>query len=353
MKTSAEARNFSIDCGRLAGAMLIVVLHTGLFSGENPFLDTVAARCLMCLPRIAVPFFLCLSGYYYIDGLLSRKKLFKRRFLQYFTTYAVWSLIYSAAAFLYLVPTGKRSPGKFFIERIVYFFTLGGYTHLWYMLALIYAMCVAALFYNMLGKRGLAILAFFGIPLFAAGCLGSAYYELGVKIPVLSAVFRAPYFENVSRIVCLGIPLFMSGYFVRALEIVNKKAVKILLCLSAAFFILEIFIFAFSPRMPARTEIFLSLYPLAVLALRMMLTAPIMPSKYMKALSLFLRGFSGFLYFVHPLVMEGLLFAFGATGESLSPSLLLALTLLLSAASWLVCKLYGGRATNILAGISR
>ena len=62
-------RNNSIDIFRLICAVLVIIIHTRPFEDQNELLGYIVVQIL---PRIAVPFFFCVSGYYYFHALKKR-----------------------------------------------------------------------------------------------------------------------------------------------------------------------------------------------------------------------------------------------------------------------------------------
>ena len=77
VKTLNTQRNCSIDFFRLVCAVMVVSIHTHPLSGIN---DSLTFFINNVFPRIAVPFFFCTSGYYYIRALKAGKPVFKKPF---------------------------------------------------------------------------------------------------------------------------------------------------------------------------------------------------------------------------------------------------------------------------------
>lgn len=80
-----KQRNCSIDIFRYVCAVLVVAIHTQPFSDLHTGLGFVFTQIL---PRIAVPFFFLVAGYFYTGKLESGKPCFlpyvKRLFITYF-----------------------------------------------------------------------------------------------------------------------------------------------------------------------------------------------------------------------------------------------------------------------------
>ena len=77
-------RVYSIDFFRLVCALLVVVIHTEPLCDINEIIGFIT---IQILPRIAVPFFFCVSGYYYIDKLEKGMPALKAYFFRVLSLY--------------------------------------------------------------------------------------------------------------------------------------------------------------------------------------------------------------------------------------------------------------------------
>ena len=66
--SETKTRNSSIDIFRLFCAIIIIMGHSYFLLDICP---TIAFWTSRAIPRIAVPFFLCTTGYFYINGLMN------------------------------------------------------------------------------------------------------------------------------------------------------------------------------------------------------------------------------------------------------------------------------------------
>lgn len=87
----SNKRNYSIDIFRIICAIMVVAIHTHPFENYNLNLSYLFTQII---PRIAVLFFFCVSGYYFIKNILNDHNNFKKTFLKLLKTYLIWSLIY-------------------------------------------------------------------------------------------------------------------------------------------------------------------------------------------------------------------------------------------------------------------
>ena len=86
-----KTRNSSIDIFRIICAIMVIAIHTHPFEDINGRLSYVFTQVI---PRIAVPFFFCVMGYYYLKKLETGEKIFKSYILKYIKIYLIWSVIY-------------------------------------------------------------------------------------------------------------------------------------------------------------------------------------------------------------------------------------------------------------------
>lgn len=197
---------FSLDVAKFVCALLVIIIHTRPFSGLSDIIDFYLVDVIA---RIAVPLFFALSGYLFFNGLRyqdgkisncaeNRTKLFtylKRIVLLYIG----WSIAYILVQLPQWYQTGWW--GKALLKDCAASFLFSGsYYHLWYLLALIYAIPLLYLLLSVVSTQHLRII----IPLlWLVECLLYSYDWIGIdRISVLSwltghfsvifdAVFRA------------------------------------------------------------------------------------------------------------------------------------------------------------------
>lgn len=158
-----------IDWFRLIAAFLIVAIHTAPFQKINGTADYLITYCM---GRVAVPFFLMVTGYFVLSGMMGQytpeqgKKLGKHllRLL----------IMYVGVTVLYLPVTiyaGNLPKG--FGGWLKWFFMDGTFYHLWYLpAALIGGLLTAVLLrYLPLWGSGVSVML-----LYVIGMLGDSYY---------------------------------------------------------------------------------------------------------------------------------------------------------------------------------
>ena len=192
----------SIDICRYICALFIVIIHTRPFAGLSPAADMISADITA---RLAVPFFFMTAGYFFINRLPEGKAGLFRCIMKYLRVYLIWSLFYYLIDF---VQWGRRDLSAFVKKCISDFFIAGSREHLWFMTALIFSMVLTFLFFRA-GCRKLLLPV--SAVLYTAGCLGRAYYAVGIQIPVLRQLYTWSGYLTFSRFFFTGFPYFSAG----------------------------------------------------------------------------------------------------------------------------------------------
>lgn len=143
-------RNTTIDLAKFVAALLVVAIHTVLFSDVNDILYFVFNE-VVC--RLGVPFFAVCSGYFFCKGMSTggTKTLIKseRKLIR---IYALWTVLY----YLFLLPNWIQIDYFSLASVIGYLkssLLSGSYFHLWYVLYVIYALPVFYLILKYFGRK--------------------------------------------------------------------------------------------------------------------------------------------------------------------------------------------------------
>ena len=287
-----KERNASVDIFRLICAIMVVSIHTAPLSelGYNWSYMTV-----QILPRIGVPFFFCTMGYYYIGSLMKGQCKFLQTMKRLLITYGLWSVIYYIPD-VKAVLEGSVSLSGFLMNCLRQFLIYGSREHFWFFPAVFFAVGATTLFAR--GGR-LSWLAGVSIIAYVLGLLGCSYYGMGDRIPVISAIVNFSQYDFIRRILLMGFPFFMMGYFLQKTDlqkIDRKKCMTAEGILLAAFFA-EI-IFVNTVQIQKNVYITIFLYLLLFNTMLLLLKNPC--EKYGKAASV-TRDLANFIYYSHPL----------------------------------------------------
>lgn len=150
-----EKRNASIDITKFILALIVVMLHSAT---ECLGTEHMAVRVIEYSGRFVVQFFLMVSGYYFTKMLVEKGTGFLRFFVRMMKIYLLWSAVYISLSFAVNVLLNGENAGEAVLGYVKNFFFVGSYWHLWYMVGLIYALCLTTLFYKIAKERGLRIL---------------------------------------------------------------------------------------------------------------------------------------------------------------------------------------------------
>lgn len=161
-----ETRYYTgLDRFRLVAALMVVAIHTAPLEGLSPEADMLLTRVLC---RVAVPFFLMVSGFFTVSryGGTARLRRFVRRTLA----------VYALAMLLYLpinIYNGYFSQQPLLPTLIFDVLFNGTLYHLWYLPAAVTGVLLARLLVRKLDRRGaLAVAAL----LYLVGLLGDSYF---------------------------------------------------------------------------------------------------------------------------------------------------------------------------------
>lgn len=294
-------RNNSIDCFRLICALLVVSIHTHPFEDQNEFLGFVFVQIL---PRIAVPFFLCVSGYYFIRQMESGKKCVLSSFFRVFKIYLVWSVFYLIIDIATSLINHSFSPVPYLKSFVISFFFYGTYYHLWYIIALMVSILIVGMFYRLNLQK---LLVWISIILYIVGLLGESYYQIGNQISVISTFVNMPFFIDIRRVFLMGLPFFVSGYFVnRLVNHIKRKTIVVFSSIFIVLFVVEIIFLQFT-GLSKSIVVTMCLYPVTACIMLWLLKHPF-PSGAPIASNC--KSLADYMFFVHPffILAAGMIF---------------------------------------------
>ena len=174
-----------IDIFRLVAALLIVGIHISPFSSVNEELDFLIIHVFA---RIAVPFFLMVTGYFLLPQYLSKERRNAKPLISFVKK---TGLLYAGATLLYLpvsIYAGYYSEGNIAVNLIRNIIFDGMFYHLWYLPAAI----IGVLLLFLLGRKfSFRVILGITVFLYLIGLLGDSYYGVVSGIPFLNAAYNA------------------------------------------------------------------------------------------------------------------------------------------------------------------
>ena len=182
MKTAKQYEG--LDTFKIIAALLVISIHTSPLSSFSANGDFLLTRVVA---RVAVPFFLMVTGFFILPQYMFEKKhdiLPLMRFLKKAT------LLYALAILIYLplnIYAGHfRGLDPWGIFRMVLFD--GTFYHLWYLPASILGVLVVYLLSRIFSFK---IILGITLGLYGIGLMGDSYFHLISNFPVLSAIYNA------------------------------------------------------------------------------------------------------------------------------------------------------------------
>ncbi|MBC8531132.1 serine racemase VanT catalytic subunit [Gehongia tenuis] len=171
-----------LDAFRVAAALLVVAIHTSPLESVNGTADFVLTRILA---RVAVPFFLMVTGFFLLPAIRRGKKGVLRHFL------VKTAMLYGAAILIYLPVliyngyfVNEGQPWLFLRDLLLE----GTFYHLWYLPASMLGMLIVVGLMKWFQDRTVLFVA---AVLYGVGLLGDSYYGLTQQIPLLSDFYGA------------------------------------------------------------------------------------------------------------------------------------------------------------------
>ena len=302
MRSIALPYSSSFDIAKFLCSLLVIVIHTRPLSAYSTWLDFYTVDVLA---RIAVPLFFGMTGYLFygsltfVNGKIERTTDNYRKLLRYLSKigliYCGWSAIY----FLIRLSMWYRIGwwGTTLIKDFaISFLFQGSYYHLWYLLALLYAIpCLFALM-CFIPKNKLILVA---VPLWTIECMIYSYSWIVVdKIPVLSWVIScfSVWFDAIFR----AIPLLVTGVLCtenkghHVGKTVSKMWLFVFLCAVEASLLC-----LFSPNKSKVSYLIFTPF-MAYFFLQTLLNKPVALTA---EITMLLRKSSLLIYCLHPLVL--------------------------------------------------
>ena len=299
-----KKRNSTIDIMRLFFAIGVVMGHSYFLYDINHEVGYWISRVI---PRMSVPFFFCISGYFYIKALMKGINNWKAQVVKIISIYAFWSVIYYAFGILLAIKNHTLST-SFFLEKLRMFVFDGSYYHFWYFVALIYTIIIVGITYQLVGMKGIKVLVVFSIIFYLIAFMGTEYCGIGAKIPVLCNLYKLKYYTTIRGILAMGLPFFMLGYFLNAFqkkieEMSNVTALIMFIAFYGCYLFEAWFARHTTGYGPASEDLAVAFFMMpALFALFVNLLKHPMPEFYNA--SVICRKTSNFMYYIHPLLLQ-------------------------------------------------
>lgn len=272
----------NIDFYRFIAALMIVAIHIFPFTFISEEVDYTLTRILF---RIAVPFFLMITGFFILPKALKEKETLEKYTLKIMKIYIISMLIY-----LPLNIYNKYLSNIDVVTFLKDIFINGNFYHLWYFPSLLLGLWLT---YFMIKKVKKPIYLF--LVLYVVGLLGDSYYGLIKGIPLLKEFYQILFMIfNYTRNGIFYVPIFL--YMGYAFSKTKKKELD-----SNNLYYFLIFLISMASEglllykyaIPRHTSMYLFLLPTTYFLGRILFTSPLKSNRR-------LRNLSTWLYILHP-----------------------------------------------------
>lgn len=213
-----------LDRFRLIAALLVIAIHTSplaSFSGEGDFFFT------RVLARIAVPFFLMVTGFFFPSDPGQLWKNLKKL-----------CLLYGGSILLYL-PLGLYAGhyrALYFTDALRMLLFDGSFYHLWYFPAAITGMLLVFALKRVLKLRWVCVIS---VVLYVIGLFGDSYFGLAEKLPPVKAAYEGMFrlFSYTRNGIFMAPVFLVLGTLIRkySLKALRLSALRYALCLLVSF----------------------------------------------------------------------------------------------------------------------
>lgn len=273
----------NIDVYRFIASLMIVAIHIYPLNSINKTIDYAFTRVLF---RIAVPFFLMITGYFVLPKSLSDKNNLKKYLIKIAKIYCLSMLIY-----LPLNIYNHYFQNANILSIIKDIFLNGTFYHLWYFPALLLGI-VLTYFLLKIKNNKLKITLF--CLLYCIGLFGDSYYGLVKDIPFLNGFYSFLFtIFDYTRNGLFYAPIFLGiGYLISQKEPAIKKNTNVLFIIVFILMLLIEGMTLYHFNIPRHTSMYISLLPLSYTLFQLVIKNKETNKK--------LRNLSTWIYILHP-----------------------------------------------------
>lgn len=287
---------YGLDIAKFVSAFLVICVHTAPLKDINADANFFLVQILA---RLAVPLFFVISGFLFFSKLdtarewndYENKARLKHYLFRLGKLYLIWTILYLPFSFLLL--RGERFSAEALLGYARDFFFNGSYYHLWFLPALMLAVCVV---YFLRSHTSMKLTMSIAFVLYLIGMAGNVYAPLLEKIPGVSAVFQqyTEVFTTTRNGLFFGVMYVALGsYFAkRRLEVTHSHLAPALgLLVSFALLCVEAILLRQTKLMQDMTSMYLCLIPTVSFLFVLLLQIELRPRplyRMMRVLSLLL-----------------------------------------------------------------
>lgn len=216
----------ALDIAKFMSAFLVICIHIGPLLDIN---ETANFVLVQIIARIAVPLFFIISGYLFFAKLDNEREwndyanvtALKHYVFRLGKLYLIWSIFY--LPFNYLLVRGDGLHAMTFLRYLRDFFFTGSYYHLWFLPALMVAVCAV---YVLRRYVSLTTTIIISALLYLIGMLGNVYPQMIEELPYIGRAYHyyIQLFVTTRNGIFFGM-LFISlgAYFAQGRMVVSRS----------------------------------------------------------------------------------------------------------------------------------
>lgn len=163
----------SMDIFKFVASFLVIAIHTGPFFEYNEIVTFFIVRVFA---RLAVPYFFMCAGFFFVVKSKARTpEIYLKKYIaNIIILYFVWSIVYLFDEFPRILSLSKNlvSALGLYVWRFIF---IGSYYHLWFLVALMIAVCL--LYLSVVNNR-IGTFLIVSFILYIIGLFGDSYYGL-------------------------------------------------------------------------------------------------------------------------------------------------------------------------------
>lgn len=294
-------RYYSIDIMKLICACLVVGIHARLFSDiSRPLEDVVTGA----FGRMGVPFFSCVSGFFFIKAEIEGKKPLWHQVYSLLRYYLIFSIIYIIWEYINGGFSGM-SQGTVVTTVVKRLLLYGTYYHLWFFPCMILSLIVIHLGIRGRGMKMITLLAFAS---YIFDALTYGWNGIGrMFIPGLDRLMNWFDFEYIRRFAGLTLPSAILGLLILRTGAYWTKGRRDRLLWSAWIICMTMnaaeTTFVLKTGIATSTTVTFTLLPAIYFTFMLGLRYPLMNRE---RAGMFCRSASVLMYGLHPLFLEAL-----------------------------------------------
>lgn len=284
-----------VDFFRMIAALLVAAIHVAPFQSYSENADYFFTYCI---GRIAVPFFLMVTGYFVLGSkdLEQQSEKVRKTLLNLGKLYGLVILIYLPIN--YYSGNLPRSVGEVF--RQIFFD--GTFYHLWYLPGTMIGIVIVFLLFRYTRGKTAVFVTFL---LYLVGIFGDSYYGLVLKVPGIKEIYDFIFgFSSYTRNGIFFTPVFLmlGAWIGREQYRISKEAGKIGLIISILGLLAEGGLTRYF-ELQKHNSMYLCLIPASFFLMNLLLLRKTKVKKEKRYMML--RNISLWIYLFHPICIIG------------------------------------------------